>query len=93
MRRLLRDVAENRALGDTTTLADPSVVNELAALAAAEAANGRGVGADRTCFRPATRLQPQRVELRREPFVSRVCELADAGVQRDERGQVLGVRE
>jgi acetyl-CoA synthetase len=30
MRRLLRDVAENRALGDTTTLADPSVVHELA---------------------------------------------------------------
>ncbi|HEY4024978.1 MAG TPA: acetate--CoA ligase [Candidatus Dormibacteraeota bacterium] len=30
MRRLLRDVAENRALGDTTTLADPGVVDELA---------------------------------------------------------------
>ena len=30
MRRLLRDVAENRPLGDTTTLADPSVVSELA---------------------------------------------------------------
>jgi acetyl-CoA synthetase len=30
MRRLLRDVAENRELGDTTTLADPSVVTELA---------------------------------------------------------------
>jgi acetyl-CoA synthetase len=29
MRRLLRDVAENRPLGDTTTLADPSVVSEL----------------------------------------------------------------
>ncbi len=29
MRRLLRDVAEGRALGDTTTLADPSVVEEL----------------------------------------------------------------
>jgi acetyl-CoA synthetase len=29
MRRLLRDVAENRQLGDTTTLADPAVVNEL----------------------------------------------------------------
>src|SRR5439155_4460666 len=29
MRRRLRDVAENRALGDTTTLADPTVVNEL----------------------------------------------------------------
>jgi acetyl-CoA synthetase len=29
MRRLLRDVAEGRALGDTTTLADPTVVNNL----------------------------------------------------------------
>jgi acetyl-CoA synthetase len=29
MRRLLRDVAENRPLGDTTTLADATVVEEL----------------------------------------------------------------
>jgi acetyl-CoA synthetase len=29
MRRLLRDVAEGRALGDTTTLADPNVVSSL----------------------------------------------------------------
>jgi acetyl-CoA synthetase len=29
MRRLLRDVAENRPLGDTTTLADPGVVDEI----------------------------------------------------------------
>ena len=29
MRRLLRDIAEGRALGDTTTLADPGVVNRL----------------------------------------------------------------
>jgi acetyl-CoA synthetase len=29
MRRLLRDIAEGRALGDTTTLADPSVVSSL----------------------------------------------------------------
>ena len=29
MRRLLRDVAEGRNLGDTTTLADASVVGEL----------------------------------------------------------------
>jgi acetyl-CoA synthetase len=29
MRRLLRDVAEGRALGDTTTLADPTVVDEI----------------------------------------------------------------
>ena len=29
MRRLLRDVAEHRTLGDTTTLADPTVVEEI----------------------------------------------------------------
>jgi acetyl-CoA synthetase len=34
MRRLLRDVAENRPLGDTTTLADPAVVHEIAVQAA-----------------------------------------------------------
>ena len=34
MRRLLRDVADGRELGDTTTLADPGVVNEIAERAA-----------------------------------------------------------
>ncbi len=34
MRRLLRDVAENRPLGDVTTLTDPSVVNSIADLMA-----------------------------------------------------------
>jgi acetyl-CoA synthetase len=29
MRRLLRDIAEGKALGDTTTLADPEVVRQL----------------------------------------------------------------
>jgi acetyl-CoA synthetase len=29
MRRLLRDIAEDRSLGDTTTLADPNVVANL----------------------------------------------------------------
>ena len=29
MRRLLKDVAEGKALGDTTTLADPAVVEQL----------------------------------------------------------------
>ncbi len=29
MRRLLRDIAEGRVLGDTTTLADPTVLNEI----------------------------------------------------------------
>jgi len=37
MRRLLRDVAENRPLGDTTTLADPTVVEEIRDRSAAEA--------------------------------------------------------
>jgi acetyl-CoA synthetase len=38
MRRLLRDVSEHRALGDTTTLADPTVVEELQTRASSEAA-------------------------------------------------------
>jgi acetyl-CoA synthetase len=29
MRRLLRDIAEGRALGDTTTLTDPAVVEQI----------------------------------------------------------------
>jgi acetyl-CoA synthetase len=37
MRRLLRDVAENRPLGDTTTLADPTVVDEIRDRSTAEA--------------------------------------------------------
>jgi acetyl-CoA synthetase len=36
MRRLLRDVAEGRELGDTTTLADPSVVEEIRTRAQAQ---------------------------------------------------------
>jgi len=36
MRRLLRDVAEQRPLGDTTTLADPAVVEEIRTRAGAE---------------------------------------------------------
>src|SRR6201993_375023 len=38
MRRLLRDVANNRRLGDTTTLADPTVVDEIAKRATEEKA-------------------------------------------------------
>ena len=38
MRRLLRDVAENRPLGDTTTLADPTVVEEIKERSSASAA-------------------------------------------------------
>jgi len=36
MRRLLRDVADERALGDTTTLADPAVVEEIKSRAAGD---------------------------------------------------------
>jgi acetyl-CoA synthetase len=36
MRRLLKDVAEGRDLGDTTTLADPRVVEEIRRLSAAQ---------------------------------------------------------
>jgi acetyl-CoA synthetase len=39
MRRLLRDVAENRPLGDTTTLADPTVVSEIQERASSEASD------------------------------------------------------
>jgi len=36
MRRLLRDVAEGRDLGDTTTLADQRVVDEIRRLSTAQ---------------------------------------------------------
>jgi acetyl-CoA synthetase len=39
MRRLLRDIAEGRALGDVTTLRDPDVMKELEAKIASEQAN------------------------------------------------------
>ena len=39
MRRLLRDIAEGRALGDVTTLRDPAVMAELEAKVAAERDN------------------------------------------------------
>ena len=41
MRRLLRDVADGRDLGDTTTLADPTVVEAIKE----SAAHGPGSGA------------------------------------------------
>jgi len=40
MRRLLRDVAENRPLGDTTTLADPTVVEEIKTRAETDRSDG-----------------------------------------------------
>jgi acetyl-CoA synthetase len=42
MRRLLRDVAENRPLGDTTTLADPTVVSEIQHRAEEESSSDDG---------------------------------------------------
>ena len=36
MRRLLRDVAEGRELGDVTTLRDPDIVRELEAKVSAD---------------------------------------------------------
>ena len=50
MRRLLRDVAENRPLGDTTTLADPAVVTR-SQLAPPRQADGRD-RAPRPCACP-----------------------------------------
>jgi acetyl-CoA synthetase len=41
MRRLLKDIAEGRALGDTTTLADPGVVDAIRASAAEGPGSGR----------------------------------------------------
>ena len=43
MRRLLRDVAEDQALGDTTTLADPSVVEGIKSRYLAIGADRRGL--------------------------------------------------
>jgi acetyl-CoA synthetase len=40
MRRLLKDIAEGKELGDTTTLRDPDIVEELKAQA--DAKLGRG---------------------------------------------------
>ena len=40
MRRLLRDIAEGRALGDVTTLRDPDVMAELEAKIASEQSEG-----------------------------------------------------
>jgi acetyl-CoA synthetase len=42
MRRLLRDVANNRQLGDTTTLADPTVVEEIKSRAESEQSGDDG---------------------------------------------------
>ncbi len=42
MRRLLRDIAEGRALGDVTTLRDPGVMEELEAKIAEEQADAEG---------------------------------------------------
>ena len=50
MRRLLRDIAEGRELGDVTTLRDPDVVKELDEIVTRRAKRGRrGVG-NRSAF-------------------------------------------
>ena len=51
MRRLLRDVAEDQALGDTTTLADPTVVDGIKARYLDDD-TGRGVTAGRVRYLP-----------------------------------------
>ena len=51
MRRLLRDVAEDQALGDTTTLADPTVVDGIKARYLVDA-TGRGVTSGRVRYTP-----------------------------------------
>src|SRR5439155_19355497 len=53
MRRLLRDVSEQRELGDTTTLADPTVVEEIKERAEAEKSSGEEESADCHRQRPA----------------------------------------
>jgi acetyl-CoA synthetase len=47
MRRLLRDIADGRALGDVTTLLDPAVMAELESKIAAEDAKDLGEGQSR----------------------------------------------
>ena len=63
MRRLLRDVAEGRNLGDTTTLADASVVGELQRRASE--AVSRGLTSDQT---PAPRPRTRSSRLDRVPI-------------------------
>ena len=48
MRRLLRDIAEGRELGDVTTLRDPDVVKELDEVVKRRAERGRGGVAGRS---------------------------------------------
>ena len=57
MRRLLRDVAVGRALGDVTTLADPSVIESLKARYAEDPSTGSGQARSESATRgrrPAT---------------------------------------
>ena len=63
MRRLLRDVAEGRDLGDTTTLADAGVVDEIRERAADDAAGGL----TRSCAWPRTSTIPDNWRWRAGP--------------------------
>jgi hypothetical protein len=59
MRRLLRDIAEGRALGDVTTLRDPAVMGQLEdrvkELQAQEDGTPPSLGLLRPCGAPAPR--------------------------------------
>ena len=63
MRRLLRDIAEGRELGDVTTLGDPSILHGLQEKAAARAATPRSGQADHEWVGPP-RLERGTPELR-----------------------------
>ena len=97
MRRLLRDIAEGRTLGDTTTLADSSVVHELAERAKVEVqerAEGRVIRRQRLgrslAIRCCQALYSQRVEGRADMSRSPASEEALAVAIRGARA--LGVR-
>ena len=72
MRRLLRDIAEGRALGDVTTLRDPDVMEELEAKIAEEQAKGeatapRSVGPSARSRPRAPAAAPGRSSVRAAP--------------------------
>ena len=61
MRRLLRDVAEERPLGDTTTLADPAVVAEIADRAVAQPSEEVSCTSSRRLLRTGSKAATVRV--------------------------------
>ena len=87
MRRLLRDVAEGRNLGDTTTLADANVVTELQRRAAEIA--GRGLSRAHDASDGAMARHPARARSRRHRRHRRgaVRRLPAAALPEEPRGQ------